>query len=435
MALDASIYQRFAPKSVADFDREYEEGQQAKQSRELNALRLLSGQRQERDAAAASERTNALRGLVSGFGADEGANALALLRGGHLEEATKYQKAGADRKKDQAEAAYKAAQTDKERIATGLQKIEIGGQLMGGVKDQATYDMARQQAAAQFGPEFVANWPPNFDPVRIGQAQQQAMSVKERLEQEWKAKGYDLDVRKQGEVESNNLRTDARVKSEGAANRGVTLRGQNLTDARARDLTGVAKEAAAVAKKEAATDKAVTKFSDTLQKEGIPEIEAALSGAEGVFSRYTDPQTKKLKDVPGIGAVKNALPDWAVSSEGKDVRESLSAVANIVLSARSGAAVTDQELRRLARELSNSVGAAPEDTKRAYDKFRKRFDQVKANASAGVSVEVLGTYQERGGIPIKRGGSSSSASSSRGSTSAQVASAPGSCISSAAAAS
>jgi phage terminase Nu1 subunit (DNA packaging protein) len=103
--------------------------------------------------------------------------------------------------------------------------------------------------------------------------------------------------------------------------------------------------------------------------------------------------------------VANALPDWAIlSREGTDVRESLASVANIVLAARSGAAVTDQELRRLARELSLSVGKTPEDTRRAYDKFRKRFDFVKQNLAAGASDTVKAEYEARGGIPIPRGG-------------------------------
>jgi hypothetical protein len=221
MALSAEIYGRFMPKSVADYDAEYEQGQASKQARELNALRLLSGQRQEREAVDASARDNALRGLVGGFGADENANALSLLRGGHLEAAQKYQKANADRQKELAEAKYKAAQADKERIAGSLSKLEAIGQLMGGVSDQATYDMARQQAAATFGPEFMAQVPPVYDPARIAQAQQQAMSVKERLEQEWKAKGYALDVRKQGEVERSNVTREAETGRHNRSTEGI----------------------------------------------------------------------------------------------------------------------------------------------------------------------------------------------------------------------
>jgi hypothetical protein len=248
MALSAEIYGRFMPKSVADFDAEYEQGQASKQARELNALRLLSGQRQEREAVDASARDNALRGLVGGFGADENANALSLLRGGHLEAAQKYQKANTDRQKDAAEAKYKAAQADKERIAGSLQKLEAIGQLMGGVSDQATYDQARQQAAATFGPEFMAQVPPVYDPARIAQAQQQAMSVKERLEQEWKAKGYALDVRKQGEVERSNVTRE-----------GETARSNRADEATARGQLGVAQGNLGVSRQRLALDSAAPK--------------------------------------------------------------------------------------------------------------------------------------------------------------------------------
>ncbi len=204
MPLDASIFRRFAPKSVADYDREYAEGENAKQVNALNSLRIQGAQREQRTAEESAQRSNALRGLVGGFGADESANALSLLKGGYLPEAQAYQKANADRKKDLSEADHKAAQADKERLATGLQRFEIIGQIMGGVRDQASYDLARQQAAQQFGPEFAAKIPPQYDPSTVAQSQQQAMSVKERMEQEWKAKGYDRDLANDAEARRHN---------------------------------------------------------------------------------------------------------------------------------------------------------------------------------------------------------------------------------------
>jgi hypothetical protein len=233
MALDASIYQRFAQplKSVADYDREYAEGQNAKQVNALNALRIQGAQREQQTADAAAQRGNALRGLVGGFGADENANALALLKGGYLPEAQAYQKAGADRKKDLADADYKAAQADKERLASGLQRLEIIGQLMGGVRDQATYDQARQAAAQQFGPELAAKIPPQYDPNQIAQAQQQAMSVKERLEQEWKVKGYDRDLANDAEARRHNRAGETNAAGQlGVAQANVGLRRAELAE-------------------------------------------------------------------------------------------------------------------------------------------------------------------------------------------------------------
>jgi len=166
---------------------------------------------------------------------------------------------------------------------------------------------------------------------------------------------------------------------------------------RAQELT-TGREEKVATKKAEAVEKAVTKFSDTIQKEGIPELETAVAQAENALGRY------KPGQVPGVGPIKNALPAALMSAEGKDVRQALAQVRNIVLSARSGAAVTDQELRRLVEEIGTGAGMDDADIRRGLQKVRARLDQIKTNAAAGVSDEVLNTYRERGGLDIRRGG-------------------------------
>lgn len=77
-------------------------------------------------------------------------------------------------------------EAEKAQIEGHLQKINALGQIMGGVKDQASYDMARQQAAQIFGPDFVAQIPPQYDPAFIQQKQAEAMTVADQLGQKWK---------------------------------------------------------------------------------------------------------------------------------------------------------------------------------------------------------------------------------------------------------
>lgn len=267
-----------------------------------------------------------------------------------------------------------------------LKTFEAMGQIMSGVKDPASYEAARQQAAQLLGPEAAANLPAQYDPVLIEQKRLQAMSVKDQAEQEHKR----LTLAET----STHHRNAEKLTAQGHA---VTMRGQDKVDARSRELNANGKEIAAAAKKEAATDKDVTKFSNTLQKEGIPELETAVSGAEGAMGRY------KKGEVPGIGAVKNALPAFMMSDEGKDVRQALAQVRNIVLSARSGAAVTDQELRRLVEEIGTGAGMTEDDIRKGLTKIRTRIDSIKTNAAAGVNDEVLKTYKDRGGIAINRG--------------------------------
>jgi hypothetical protein len=167
---------------------------------------------------------------------------------------------------------------------------------------------------------------------------------------------------------------------------------------------GIQREGATTvrAEKEAAkraeqVDKAVTKFSDTVQKEGIPELETAIAQAEGAVGKYGQGA------VPGVGPIKNMLPAFAMSDDGKDVRQALAQVRNIVLSARSGAAVTDQELRRLVEEIGTGAGMTEADMRNGLARVRARIDQIKQNAAAGVSDDVLSTYRERGGLDLRRG--------------------------------
>jgi hypothetical protein len=383
MALSAEIYGRFMPKSVADFDAEYEQGQASKQARELNALRLLSGQRQEREAVDASERSNALRRLVGGFGGDEAVNADTLTRAGFLDEAQKYRKANTDRQKDASEAAYKAAQADKERIAGSLSKLEAIGQLMGGVSDQATYDMARQQAAATFGPEFMAQVPPVYDPARIAQAQQQAMSVKDRLEQEWKAKGYALDVRKQGEVERKNQTTEAQT----AANdimtpdgKGGFMPNRQLIGAKAAIAKAGASSVNVTATQEKEESKAVGKFLG----EQYADIQKAGIGAQGKLDRAA--RMEQLLERIGTGKFEGVKKDAAAIGQAFGItidpnlgdKEAFEALSNqLALEARNpsgGAgmpgAMSDKD-REFLVQITPNLTKTPDGNRKIIDTAKK----------------------------------------------------------------
>jgi hypothetical protein len=196
----------------------------------------------------------------------------------------------------------------------------------------------------------------------------------------------------------DNKASNARMAADAAAARAVQIRGQNMTDERARELNAVARETAGEKKRVEGIEKGVTKYSDTLQKEGIPELEEAVSGAENALGRY------KPGQVPGVGRLSGAVPSALLSDEGNDVRQAVATVRNIVLNARSGAAVTDQELRRLVEELGTGLGQSESALKRGLGRVRARLDKIKENAAAGVSDDVKGLYEERGGVPIKRGG-------------------------------
>lgn len=138
--------------------------QQAEQEKAANALALQSKQQTMADE-------QAVRQAYAQSGGDPN-KLVESLRG-----AGQHQKAAAQRKA---------------QIEEGLQHIQVIGQLAGGVQDQATYDAARKQIAALYGPEAAAKMPEVYDPNAVNQFRTQALNASQQLEQQWKALDYGM---------------------------------------------------------------------------------------------------------------------------------------------------------------------------------------------------------------------------------------------------
>ena len=175
MGIDTSIYANaLRPvKSVQDYDNEYMQGQQ-------NKLALSLGQQKADEYTRTLADSNQLRNVVKGFGEDTNANQQALLSAGRLPEANAYAKSVSDQNKANLEA-------HKMKLETGLKQFESMAQVMSGVKDQASYDQARQQAVQIMGPEAAAQIPAIYDPAQVAQGQIRAMSIKDQMAEKWKA--------------------------------------------------------------------------------------------------------------------------------------------------------------------------------------------------------------------------------------------------------
>lgn len=104
-------------------------------------------------------------------------------------------------------------------------QLKLQGQLLGGVRDQATWEQALQTARAN-GID-VSNIPTQYSPKVVQDITQMTLTAQDRLDQEWKRRGYDLDVAKFGYQQRND-----------AMNRSVTLRGQNLSQGQGKAPTG-----------------------------------------------------------------------------------------------------------------------------------------------------------------------------------------------------
>jgi len=192
---------------------------EAQQGHQLNAMKMDEYQR-----GIASQ--NSLRQLLGGMGTDHQANQQKLLQGGYMKEAQDYGKNQAEILKDQTAA-------EKDKIAVAMQKLALGSQLLGSVRDQASYDQAR--ATAQANGLDVSRMQPNYDPAFVEAKRKEGQTVAQQLEQYWRQKGYDTP-------DANAVLSAQTSRANNAASNSTTMRGQNMTDSRGRELNQITRE-------------------------------------------------------------------------------------------------------------------------------------------------------------------------------------------------
>lgn len=190
--------------------------QAAKQENQMRGMQMEAAQ-------AAQQKQNRLAQLLAGQYGTAQDRESALLQGGFMEEAGKLQKGRMDAEKASADIGKTSAETEKAKIANTLSKIEMLGQIMAGVRDQSTYE--RALSVAQANGIDVSKSSPVYNPQEIEVNKQRALSVAQQLEQVWKQKGYDLNVNQAAETQRHNRMSE-----------GTTMRGQDMTDQRTRDL-------------------------------------------------------------------------------------------------------------------------------------------------------------------------------------------------------
>jgi len=170
---------------------------------------------------------------------------------------------------------------------------------------------------------------------------------------------------------ANNAATNARIASEGAANRGVQMRGQNMIDARTRENT-----AATVGAPFEGTDLATGqpiflqrgKDGRPVPVEGYgpkgqtlkpipPTVNTAIMANQKAGNQLDRALTLlEGQDVAGMKGDKNAtgwkgmVPDFAlnrIDPQGTDARAEIADIGSMKIHDRSGAAVTISEAPRL----------------------------------------------------------------------------------------
>ncbi len=139
------------------------------------------------------------------------------------------------------------------------------------------------------------------------------------------------------------------------------------------------------------------KYSDKIGKGGLGELVESvitldsLVGTEG--------------DVPGVGQT-GFLPNWTMSEKGKTIRQEAQGLANIILKARSGGAITPSEQGRYYKELgltaegTISAGFTDADFRRGVAKVKRDLAANIKNLAAGAGEEAINLYKEQGGTVV-----------------------------------
>lgn len=194
------------------------------------------------------EEKNALKRLLSSGETGETLEQ-SLLRSGFLKQSQDAQKARLDAAKTDSETKNKiadtslkgtqekkySAETVAKELETAQKRLEFVGQVIGSATDQNSYTQGRNALAAN-GID-ISKIPEVFDPAMVKAAGDQTITALQRV-QELRAQAT-LDETKRGnvaretETKANNERTDRRIVSEGALNRSVAMRGQNMANDRA----------------------------------------------------------------------------------------------------------------------------------------------------------------------------------------------------------
>lgn len=153
--------------------------------------------------------------------------------------------------------------------------------------------------------------------------------------------------------------------------------------------TGVAQEAQQRLK-EQFLDKQVNKYSTQLEKTGVPN---AINTAENVLNLLPE----RGEDVPGYGTLDWLRPNILAGDRGREMRQAVSQLFNIELKTRSGAAVVDNELKRLKDEYGQGGWGTEEALRTGIRQYIERVKELARNIDAGFDPEVKQTYEDQGG--------------------------------------
>lgn len=277
-------------------------------------------------------------------------------------------------------------EADKAKLESIKQHVELQGQLLGGVRDQASYDQARQMAS-QSGID-ISQLPPQYDPAFVQQAQQKALSASQQVDQMWKQRGYDLDQQKfayqqQNDSANRGVQLRGQDLSADTARRGqdVTVRGQDLTDARTRDTLA-----------QNAANKAPTEFQGKSAGYGAraEEADRLINQLGSDVSPLAVNAKQAAGRVPLVGGVLEAGANAVMSPKNQQLEQAQRDFVNATLRQESGAAISQGEFENAKRQYFPQPGDSAEviaqkaaNRKLAIEGFKRSAGKAAFSAPGG----------------------------------------------------
>ncbi|WP_322073540.1 hypothetical protein [Burkholderia cepacia] len=213
MALDPNISLQVQPVQVQNPLTQYAQFASAQGAQRQNQLLDLAIQDKQRETAQAQALNDAFK-APGAVNADGTLNASGIV--GNVA-SSGYGAAVPGLAKSLAETQSAQLAQQKASVEGALQKVGAVGQVLGGVSDQASLDLARQWVTQHVGADAAANMPGTYDPTAIANLQQKGLTVMQQLDQHNKAIDQQLAQAQFGETQRHNL-----------ASEGIETRAQNM---------------------------------------------------------------------------------------------------------------------------------------------------------------------------------------------------------------
>jgi hypothetical protein len=292
-------------------------------------------------------------------------------------------------------------EADKAKLEGVKQHIDLQGQLLGGVKDQNSWTQALQ-IAQQNGID-VSKFPQQYDPATVQQLRQRALSAKDQVEQEWKAKNYDLDVRKVGISAGNlGLARERLAYDKGQPKGQYDAASGMLVDTR----TGTARPVVGPDGQPIVTGGGKPLTEDQAKASGwLAQSENAFNNMKSAIKEDTGAAKPGLGEAVGAVPLLGAAGNYLKSANRQKYSQASSSLSEALLRAATGAGVNENEAKQKISELTPQFGDSDAVIKQKMDSIPVYIESLKIRSSprgaagAAQAVSKSGSQGGQGGKP------------------------------------